>query len=158
LLLARIDDSGQFRWLSEYNASPVTFGSNAFAIDGLGRYTMCSESGYIDFFAARTEPDSLWDSVTSSRNPSVPSALDLSAFPNPFNPSTEITITLPISSQVSLKMHNVLGREVAVLAEGSMTAGQHSIKLDGSLLPTGIYFCRLNGAQMQKTIKVVLLR
>ncbi len=61
-------------------------------------------------------------------------------FPNPFNPTTTITIALPVATELSVTVYNALGQQVAVLANGSYTAGSHSFTLDGSSLASGIYF------------------
>lgn len=64
-------------------------------------------------------------------------------YPNPFNPSTVIRYQLPVSSVVSLKVFDMLGREVAVLIEGKVSAGFHSITFNASGLSSGIYTYRL---------------
>jgi xylan 1,4-beta-xylosidase len=60
--------------------------------------------------------------------------------PNPFNQSTIIKLGIPDNSFVSLKVYNLLGQEVAVLAEKELSAGMHSVKFDASHLANGIYF------------------
>jgi len=64
-------------------------------------------------------------------------------YPNPFNPSTRISFTLPVNSNVSLKVFNMLGEEVAILANGEMTAGNHSISFTAEKLVSGVYFYSL---------------
>jgi hypothetical protein len=65
-------------------------------------------------------------------------------YPNPFNPKTTITFHLPIRSNVSLKVFDVLGREVATLLNQQMVAGAHSIDWDASTTPSGVYFYQLS--------------
>ncbi len=65
-------------------------------------------------------------------------------YPNPFNPSTEITYQLPVNSTVSLKVYDMLGRKVAVLVDGERKiAGEHSVSFDAGALSSGIYLYRL---------------
>ncbi len=66
-------------------------------------------------------------------------------YPNPFNPVTVIAYTLPSNSIVSLKVYDVLGREVAALMNNELNvAGAHSVEFDASRLSSGVYFYRLN--------------
>lgn len=64
-------------------------------------------------------------------------------FPNPFNPSTIIDFDLKASAYVSLKVFDMLGREVAVIAEGNRNAGSHEVRFDAADLPGGLYFYSL---------------
>jgi sugar lactone lactonase YvrE len=76
-------------------------------------------------------------------------------YPNPFNPTTMISYQLPASNHVSLKVFDLLGKEVATLVNETKEAGTYSAKFDASKLPSGIYFARLssNGkSQMRKLL------
>ena len=75
----------------------------------------------------------------------VPSEIKLSQnYPNPFNPSTTITYAVPVRSNVSLRVFNMLGQNVATLVNNeSKSAGQHSIRFDAGNLASGIYLYRL---------------
>lgn len=64
-------------------------------------------------------------------------------YPNPFNPFTTITYQIPFAGSVSLRVFNVLGKEVAILAEGIRQAGMHSVNFDASALAGGMYFYRI---------------
>jgi hypothetical protein len=64
-------------------------------------------------------------------------------YPNPFNPTTTIEYAQPVSGSVRLAVYDILGREVAVLADGWREAGSHRVVFDGSGLAGGAYFCRL---------------
>ncbi|MBI3110713.1 MAG: T9SS type A sorting domain-containing protein [Ignavibacteriales bacterium] len=78
-------------------------------------------------------------------------------FPNPFNPSTTITYQIPHDGSVSLRVFNVLGKEVALLVEGTHQAGEHRVRFDASALTSGAYFyrLRLGNLVLQKTMIIL---
>ncbi|MBM2841464.1 MAG: Quinoprotein glucose dehydrogenase, partial [Bacteroidetes bacterium] len=79
-------------------------------------------------------------------------------FPNPFNPVTMITYTIPKSGLVRLAVYNLLGQEVALIYEGLQNAGTHDIEFKNSALPSGIYFYRIQAADFVETKKLTILR
>ena len=79
-------------------------------------------------------------------------------YPNPFNPSTVISYELPKASHVTLKVYNVLGREVAVLVNEHKPAGVHHLRFNAIDLPSGVYFCRLQTGKFSEMKKLILLR
>lgn len=79
-------------------------------------------------------------------------------FPNPFNPSTKISFNLAQAGNVSLKVFDVLGREVATVVNGSLTAGQHNYTFDASNLTSGLYVYRLESAGLTATRKMMLMK
>jgi hypothetical protein len=79
-------------------------------------------------------------------------------YPNPFNPSTTIMYELPKSSEVTLTVYDMLGREVSVLVNEKRDAGVHEVKFDGSNLASGVYFYRLKAGTYINTKKLVLLK
>jgi len=79
-------------------------------------------------------------------------------YPNPFNPKTTVTFAIGRRSFVSLKVYDLLGREVATLVETTLMPGVTSVPFDASRLPSGIYFYRLRTPSFQQTKKLVLLR
>jgi len=78
--------------------------------------------------------------------------------PNPFNPSTTISFTLPESGVASLKVFDLTGREVATLVDGMTGRGEHSVVFDGSQLSTGVYFYTLQFNGQSETQKMVLVK
>lgn len=79
-------------------------------------------------------------------------------FPNPFNPSTTIAFTVPSASPVRLTVCDILGREVAVLHDGMMDAGQHSLRWDAAAVAGGVYIVRMRSAAFTITKKMSLLK
>lgn len=77
-------------------------------------------------------------------------------YPNPFNPTTTITFTVARQTHVSLRIFNLLGQEVHVLADGIVAEGKHEMSWNARNLPTGIYFYRLRAADFSATGKLVL--
>ncbi len=79
-------------------------------------------------------------------------------YPNPFNPSTVITYALPKDANVSLKLYDILGREVISLVDVRQTAGYHQVTLDGRNLSSGAYFYRLTAGGFTETKRLLLLK
>lgn len=79
-------------------------------------------------------------------------------YPNPFNPETNISYTLANSANVSLKVFSVTGAEVAILVNGNMEAGSHTVSFNAASLPSGVYFYRLDAGSFTATRKMLLLK
>ena len=79
-------------------------------------------------------------------------------YPNPFNPSTTFSFTLNAESFVSLKVYDVLGREVATLAFEHLLPGAHSRYWNAVTVPSGVYIGRLQAGAFSSTIKVMLIK
>ena len=81
-------------------------------------------------------------------------------YPNPFNPSTNIGYALPVASDISIKVYDALGREVASLFDGVQTAGSHTMTFNASNLSSGIYYYRLEAqnAGVSITRKLTLIK
>ncbi len=79
-------------------------------------------------------------------------------YPNPFNPSTVIQYDLPKVSNVSIKVYDVLGREVATLVNGKQAAGSYQVTFNMDRYASGIYFVRLNAGKYVHTEKMMLLK
>jgi hypothetical protein len=82
----------------------------------------------------------------------------LQNYPNPFNPSTTIRFGLPHRAHVILTLFNTLGQQVATLTNGEIDAGYHEVTFDGSGLPSGVYFYRIQAGDFSQTKKLLLLR
>lgn len=79
-------------------------------------------------------------------------------FPNPFNPSTTISYEIPSNNFVSLKIYDMMGREVANLVNATQEAGFYTVKFDGSKLASGMYFYKLQANDFTATKKLMLVK
>ncbi len=79
-------------------------------------------------------------------------------YPNPFNPTTNIQYSIPKASNVSLKVYDVLGKEVATLVNKELSAGVYNSTFDGSNLASGIYFYSLRAGNFIATKKLMLVK
>ena len=81
-------------------------------------------------------------------------------FPNPFNPETVIPFVLPARADVSLRIYDVLGREVAVLASGIHESGYHTVTWNAANCSSGLYFCKLDatsGTTVYRAVRKLML-
>jgi hypothetical protein len=85
-------------------------------------------------------------------------------YPNPFNPTTHFRFTVPEADAslaqrfVTLKVFDVLGKEVATLVNGEMNPGRYTLQWDAGNLPSGVYFYRLQAGHFAETKKLVLMK
>jgi aryl-phospho-beta-D-glucosidase BglC (GH1 family) len=82
----------------------------------------------------------------------------LQNYPNPFNPVTEIKFSIPQTSDVELKVFDIMGNEVVTLVDDFKTSGTYSVKFDGKDLTSGVYFYRLQTENFLDTKKLLLLK
>lgn len=82
----------------------------------------------------------------------------LQNYPNPFNPATTIRYQLPGRSYVTLRVYDILGREVATLVEATEAPGYRSVSFNAAGLPSGIYFYRLSAGNFRDVKMMMLLR
>lgn len=79
-------------------------------------------------------------------------------YPNPFNPTTTIKYQLREDGFVTIKVFNVLGKEIATLVNREQSAGNQEVKFDGSKLASGIYFYRMQSGSFSQTKKLIMLK
>ncbi len=144
----------------EGSANGVNDRVNALAVIGSGvlyvggRFTQAG--GLSSTYIAR------WSSGTTSVEhigDDVPTTYLLSQnYPNPFNPSTTISFSIPTSEFVTLKVYDVLGREVATLVNEHVRAGSYSYNFDARNLTSGVYLYKLQAGKYSETKKMVLAK
>jgi hypothetical protein len=115
--------------------------------------------------AGYKSPNLRWDSsmvlvsTVTAVNLEVPPMFSLERnYPNPFNPTTRIAFTLPEPERVKLTVFDLQGNVVTTLVNGRTEAGRHTAVFDGTGLPSGVYFYRLEAGNSTETRRLVLLR
>ena len=92
-------------------------------------------------------------------NVASPTTFSLSdAYPNPFNPTTSMTLNIPESGNVSVHVYNIMGQAIATLASGYMEANTYTLTWDASSMASGMYFVRMMVAEKTFTQKLLLTK
>ncbi len=104
-----------------------------------------------------TSTDTIEVTLLDADDPTtIPTVFALApAYPNPFNPTTALEVSLPQNTQLALRVFDIMGREVETIASGSYQAGVHHFNWNAAGYATGVYFARLEsplGTQMQKLL------
>lgn len=114
-------------------------------------YVLSTNNGYAAY--------QIVNDVTEADESAIPTEYNLEQnYPNPFNPTTKIRFSLPVSSNVSLKVYDILGNEVSTLVNEDLPAGSHSIEFSGKGLATGVYIYRLQTGEYTNIKKMMLLK
>jgi len=87
-----------------------------------------------------------------------PEQLELSAYPNPFNPATRLVFSLVDPGQAKLTVYNLAGQAVRTIVEGDLASGVHEYLFDAGSLPSGLYFARLETASGCQTARMLLMK
>ena len=80
------------------------------------------------------------------------------AYPNPFNPVTTMTLTMPMAGDMKVEVYNLLGQVVATLASGYMEASTYTLTWDASNASSGVYFVQADAEGFTKTQKLMLVK
>lgn len=99
------------------------------------------------------------DGQSIGSNSAIPDRYALNQnYPNPFNPVTNISFDLPKSSKVTIKVFDLLGKEVATLVDRQMNAGSHAIHFEAGHLASGVYFYQIKARDFTSVKKMILLK
>ena len=79
-------------------------------------------------------------------------------YPNPFNPTTTIPFSLAEASAVTIRVYDLLGRTVATLVDGTLSAGVHEVRFEAARLPTGTYLVRMEAGSIVETQHITLMK
>lgn len=120
-------------------------------------------SGSYQYRLKQTDFNGNFEYFTLENEVVIPLPVDFSLgqnYPNPFNPVSKIDFTIPVSGLVTLKVYDILGKEVSALVNEVKDAGFYSVKFDGTYLSSGVYFYSINvdggGQKFSKTLKLLL--
>ena len=137
-------------------ASPISNGGTPIAgittdIDGQTRHAATPDIGADEFGPITDVNDQTLQQAPTTY------ALDQN-YPNPFNPSTKIRYQIPVVARVTLKLYDILGREVRTLMSQTLQAGSYATTFDATGLASGIYFYRLQAGEFVDSKRLVLLK
>jgi hypothetical protein len=94
-----------------------------------------------------------------NQTPGIPTKFDLNQnYPNPFNPVTKIKYEIPKASYVTIKVFDILGREVSTLVSGNMEAGYYVHDFDASALSSGVYIYKMTAGMFEKTMRMMVIK
>jgi hypothetical protein len=96
--------------------------------------------------------------VEDQKSDVVPATVRLTSYPNPVGRQGTVEYALPEETKVTLRVYDVLGREVATLARGQKAAGRHTVQLSTDDLSSGVYFGRLQAGGQTRTLKITVVR
>ena len=97
------------------------------------------------------EPLSIVDNI-------IPNTYTLSSYPNPFNPTTTITFTIPEFGHTTIIAYDITGRQLETLTNEVLNMGNYSIDWNGSSYPSGVYLIKMDSGDFTQTQKVVLVK
>ncbi len=101
----------------------------------------------------------LSDATVSANDATIPAEFELTGlYPNPFNGSSTIELSLPQTQRVAVTVHDVTGRQVASVLDGTLNAGSHRLNLNLSAQASGIYFVTAQSQGEVATLKAMLVR
>jgi hypothetical protein len=147
----RLDENGNLKWGNRFNG-PTNGVDAAYSISVYNGYPIMYVGGSFgsDYgIIGITEQNSIGDNSFKGISMS---------YPNPFNPETKISFNLVKESGVNIEVYDVLGRTVAVLANGKYEQGIHSVNFNASSLNSGVYFYRIETDYASETKKIVLIK
>ena len=89
----------------------------------------------------------------------VPTKFNLGQnYPNPFNPTTNVKFSISNVQFVTLKVFDMLGKEIAILVNEKLDAGEHNIKWNASEYPSGVYSYQLTAGNFRETKRMILIK
>ncbi|MBK8552297.1 MAG: SBBP repeat-containing protein [Ignavibacteria bacterium] len=159
-LTIKYNSDGIQQWDEIYNGpGNSTDIANSIALDASGNVYVTGGSAGIgtnfDFATIKYSQSVGITQVTTS----VPAAITLSQnYPNPFNPITNLEFGISDLGFVSLKVYDILGKEVITLVNEKLSPGKYKVEFDGSGLTSGVYFYRLNAGEFTDTKRMMLVK
>ena len=138
----------------------IASGVSNIATDGSSYYLTWRDDRrnetYLNMFAKKMGS---FVTFVATPDPILPSRFELyNAYPNPFNPSTTIQFALPKRAKVTIKVYDILGRQVATLVDDTYQAGVHQVSLDARDLASGLYIYRIRSGDFTASRTLILLK
>ena len=141
---------------SATNVTTITLGESVTWTGGIAPHTVTDGTGQVT--AQATVEVSVAVSV-DTHDQALPNAFQLyQSYPNPFNPSTQIPFDVKEAVSVTLKIYDIIGREVRTLIQRRMEPGRYEARFESSLLSSGIYFYEISMGDFHQVKKMILLR
>ncbi len=172
LLWDELSQTAWFKWQEGTQWNQIWF-DDVRSLDAKYNLAIAQNLGGVGMWALGYDgtKDELWNLLDKKfvgikDKTELPTEFSLSQnYPNPFNPTTTIKYSIPVETRrgvllqnVSLKMYDILGREVATLVNKQQKAGNYEFVFNASNLTSGTYFYRLTAGDFSKTMKLILLK
>lgn len=163
-LIIKYNSNGTQEWYLDYTAGYGVDKANCIAIDNnrnvdvSGTCVISYIPNFVTIQYGQDGPNNLRAIGSNSSQP-VPKEYALGQnYPNPFNPGTNINYAIPQNGYVTLKVFDILGREVATLVNEYKSAGFYTTQFDASELASGMYFYKMDSRDFRDVKKMVLVR
>jgi hypothetical protein len=157
-----------FSFTSDYTATgdgsvvvPSLANMNIAAGDSVEIYlAVAVDSSEAEVLTAIAAAEQKFEVIGTEDEPNIkPATFKLAQnYPNPFNPNTKISFTLPEAENVTLKVYNMLGQEVAELIKGEMSAGEHTVNFNAANLTSGMYIYKITAGSYINVKKMMLVK
>lgn len=148
-------ERGQAYWISVAQSCSLTVGQTN--VDGKCSSRVMSQEQFVAIFGDIPAPPQTNTLVAEQQD--IPNDFRLlQNYPNPFNASATIRFGVPQASRVTIQLYNMSGQQVMTLLDSYMQRGHHSVTVDASALPSGIYLYRLRAGNFSEMKKMILLR
>ena len=165
LAARRIDDSGNIIWSTYISATAGGVDDPQTVPDGLGGAIICwtdmRQTPQWDIYAQNVDHNGSLGTITfvGENNSKLVSFKLFQNYPNPFNPSTKISWQAPVSGWQTIKLFDLLGKEIETIVDGYYEAGNHStLYIVNSTSPSGVYFYQLKAGEFIQTKKMIYLK
>jgi hypothetical protein len=160
-LTVKLSPSGSIIWQLRYKdpPAPLPWLNLAYCISLDSSYNVYV-SGYANGGNTSLLTTIKYSQLTGASNVFEPVVLDmqLNNFPNPFNPVTTISYTIPQSAHVKITVYNSIGAEVRELVNEDLNTGRYEVQFDGNELPSGAYYCILESNNRMLTRRILLVK
>ena len=152
---------------NEFRKAGISFIGKFGESENIGRMVYCgfsaeSTGSFASMLSLMTKVMDFFQTPVSVSNDQleiIPEKFSLSQnYPNPFNPTTVIEYSIPNESKISLKIYDVLGREILSLVNGVKSAGKYKVNWNASNMASGVYIARIEAAEFSKSIQMLLLK